>query len=276
MNNQSSISFGISIITVTLNQRDNLLSTINSVQKFKDANPSFLIEHIIVDGKSNDGTLEMLNNCNSSILKYISEKDNGIYQAMNKGVGIAKYIYIIFINAGDLVNLREIDFKFSEKLNVALKDQKIGGFAFNSFYQIGIILRKVVARSIDPNKPQMPSLHQGMLYKRKLLIDIPFNENLKICGDFEQFARMKQKGLYFKPIDVIFSTLYAGGISSKKPLLLFKESTWITSSFYNLSFFTSVKTRFNLIVALALVQVILIYSNIVSLFYNSNTTKNNG
>ena len=60
MINSSYNSFGISVITVTLNQLDNLKSTISSVQNFVKHNPNVQIEHVVIDGNSNDGTIEFL------------------------------------------------------------------------------------------------------------------------------------------------------------------------------------------------------------------------
>ena len=74
----------VTIITVTYNSSETLQKCISSV-----ANQSFSnIEHIIVDGASNDETLEIIKK-NSSVSKFISEKDDGLYHAMNKGISIS-------------------------------------------------------------------------------------------------------------------------------------------------------------------------------------------
>lgn len=88
-----------SIITVVLNEKELLKKTIRSVltQSYSD------YEFIIIDGKSTDGTMELIQEAaaqNESI-RYISEKDNGIYDAMNKGIALAKGEYILFMGAGD-------------------------------------------------------------------------------------------------------------------------------------------------------------------------------
>lgn len=87
----------ISIITVTFNAGATLLATIKSVeeQTFRD------FEYIIVDGKSRDNTLELARACRIKNLEIKSEPDKGIYDAMNKGIGMAKGRYLIFLNAGD-------------------------------------------------------------------------------------------------------------------------------------------------------------------------------
>ena len=87
----------ISIITVTFNAGATLPATIKSVeeQTFRD------FEYIIVDGKSRDNTLELARTCRVSDIRIKSESDNGIYDAMNKGIGMANGQYLIFLNAGD-------------------------------------------------------------------------------------------------------------------------------------------------------------------------------
>ena len=92
----SSYKKTFSIITPVLNNKDSLIKTINSIkkQKFKD------FEFIVIDGGSNDGSIEILNN-EKIIDKWVSEKDNGIYDAINKGIKISEGKYINTINSGD-------------------------------------------------------------------------------------------------------------------------------------------------------------------------------
>ena len=87
----------LSIITVCLNNIDGLRKTLNSVvtQTYKE------MEWVVVDGGSNDGTYELLKTNSDKIGQWISEKDNGVYQAMNKGIRMAQGEYLLFLNAGD-------------------------------------------------------------------------------------------------------------------------------------------------------------------------------
>jgi putative colanic acid biosynthesis glycosyltransferase len=277
MINSSYNLFGISVITVTLNQVNKLKSTISSVQNFINHNQNVQIEHVIIDGNSNDGTKEFLNNQKYPHLIYLSEKDNGIYDAMNKGVKIARFDYVVFINAGDIVDLKNLDFSLIQLLKNGLIQDKLAGFAFSVIYKLGISTRKVISRQIDRFNPKMPGIHQGMLYKRIRLLDMPFDENYKICGDYEQFARMFSNGYDFIPIDDFFSTLYAGGISTTRPYKLYLESSYVTNKYFKLGRLYSLKCKIKLIMALISVQIILFYSNMVScihLFFNKNMHQN--
>jgi putative colanic acid biosynthesis glycosyltransferase len=266
-------SFGISVITVTLNQIANLKSTITSVQKFVNNNPNVQIEHVIIDANSKDGTKELLTNQKSSYLIYLSEKDNGIYDAMNKGVKITRFDYVVFINAGDTIELKNLNFSLIQALKNGLIEDKLAGFSFSVIYKLGIKVRKVISRQVDRFNPKMPGIHQGMLYLRIRLLEMPFDENYKICGDYEQFARMFSSGYHFTPIDEIFSTLYAGGISSNRPYKLYLESSYVTNTYFKLGRLYTLKCKIKLIMALTSVQFILFYSNILSsfnLFFNKN------
>lgn len=93
------MSMKLSIITVNLNDKKGLDATITSVinQTFQQ------FEYIVVDGLSNDGSLSLLESC-LRINNWISEKDKGVYDAMNKGINMASGEYLLFLNSGDFLN----------------------------------------------------------------------------------------------------------------------------------------------------------------------------
>ena len=106
-----------SIITVVKNDQTNIEKTIKSVlaQNFKN------FEHIIIDGKSTDKTLNIINKYKNKISYILSEKDNGIYFAMNKGLKLASGNVLIFVNSGDLLTknaLKIIYKKFNQNKNI--------------------------------------------------------------------------------------------------------------------------------------------------------------
>ena len=87
----------LSIITVNLNNKDGLQKTIDSVisQTFKD------FEWIVIDGGSTDGSKELIEKYSDYISYWVSEPDKGVYNAMNKGIQVAKGEYLNFMNSGD-------------------------------------------------------------------------------------------------------------------------------------------------------------------------------
>ena len=93
----------LSVITVVFNNVKDIERTMLSVLNQTYTN----IEYIIIDGGSNDGTLELIDKYKDRITKIISEKDNGIYDAMNKGLTLATGEYVLFMNSGDEIYARD-------------------------------------------------------------------------------------------------------------------------------------------------------------------------
>lgn len=87
----------ISIVTITYNAANEIRPTLSSIrrQNFKD------FEHLIIDGASTDDTLSIAHSEASENMRILSERDNGLYDAMNKGLRLARGKYVIFLNAGD-------------------------------------------------------------------------------------------------------------------------------------------------------------------------------
>ena len=87
----------LSVITVTFNAEQTPERTLKSVssQSYPD------LEHIIVDAKSSDNTIELVQKYKNNKIKWISEPDKGLYDAMNKGINFATGEYLCFLNAGD-------------------------------------------------------------------------------------------------------------------------------------------------------------------------------
>ncbi len=145
----------ISIITVVKNNKDNIEKNILSLinQNYKN------YEHIIIDGGSNDGTVEVINKYKKNIKYFISEKDNGIYDAMNKGIdkvdgdiiGILNADDFYYPDALDIVNnyflkYHDIDFLFGSvnkyTLQYGFYPQKIfWTFGFYSSHSVGFFIK---------------------------------------------------------------------------------------------------------------------------------------
>ena len=88
----------LSVITVVKNDQENIEKTIKSVISNKKG---LKLEYIIIDGKSDDKTLSIIKKYKKKINKIISEKDKGIYDAMNKGINLSNNDIIVFCNSGD-------------------------------------------------------------------------------------------------------------------------------------------------------------------------------
>lgn len=197
----------ISIITITYNADKTLENTINSVinQNYRN------IEYIIIDGGSTDKTIDIIKKYQEKISYWISEPDNGIYDAMNKGVRLAHGKWINFMNSGD----RFYDSNVLLKLfNNPISDKYSCVFGDTIFlYSDGKSLEvKYGDRSIHRI---MPSCHQSIFCRSDVLKKHPFNLKYKLAADLDFFNNLRNNNHKYKYINTIVSIYDASeGISS--------------------------------------------------------------
>lgn len=198
----------ISIITITLNSERYLEQTITSIISQTYAN----LEYIIIDGGSSDGTLKIIQKYKSKIDKWISEPDNGIADAMNKGVKLSTGDYILFIHSDDyLIDQKSIE-KAVEHMNTP-----------HDIFLFDIYLEKNETKLIySPNYPiflinfKMPISHQSCFCSKRLFKQIGgFDINLQIDMDYDFFLRAYRAGTKFSIINNPFSVMRLTGISSR-------------------------------------------------------------
>ena len=206
-----------SIIIVSLNTKEKLRNTLESIYRQKNFPKKY--EIIVIDGMSIDGTQEEILNAKNKIDKLIIEKDSGIYDAMNKGIKYANGEWIIFLNSGDLFCNNDVLKKiYSYKLSdndVIYGDTIVNNNEFN--YRIN-------AKLFNKNSINMPFCHQSSFVKSHLLKKYNFDLKYKICSDFNFFIKIKKKEKIFKKINLIISTVEAGGLSDKNRLIAFIEN----------------------------------------------------
>lgn len=186
-----------SIITVVLNAKDDLLDTIRSLRKqnFKD------FEYIVIDGGSTDGTLEVINDNLDIINKWKSEKDFGIYDAMNKGIKLCEGHYLGMLNAGDRYT--------PEGLNIIHKYLNSSNYAFI----FGTVMKKILRSGFRKyrilwNFDFSTSHSSGFFIKNEAQKKIGnYDLKFKISSDYDLFYRMiivhKMRGVATKPEELI-------------------------------------------------------------------------
>jgi glycosyltransferase involved in cell wall biosynthesis len=147
----------ITIITVVYNNKDFLKKTIKSVNEQTYSN----IEYIIVDGNSTDGTLDIIRANETIINHWVSEPDLGIYDAMNKGISLAKGTWLNFLNAGDIF------FKSHTVADVAVN---LNTIAVDAIYADAILKNYATGKEIrlKTNHYRVRINHQSLFYKREL------------------------------------------------------------------------------------------------------------
>ena len=205
----------ISIITVVYNCENTIENTLKSIlsQSYKYK------ELIVVDGKSTDNTLAVINKYASKINKIISEPDRGIYDAMNKGVKYANGEWICFMNSGDSFYnehvLKDVSCQLSDECGIVYGDT-------DSKTQYGHILDR--AKPTSYIKENMPCCHQSCFAKRTLLNEYPFDLSYKIVADYNFVFQAYKNGVEIKKIDVIVATYNAAeGYSAANKYRVFKE-----------------------------------------------------
>lgn len=178
----------ISIITVCRNVGENILDTILSVRSQTYSN----IEYIVVDGASSDNTVDFIKRSSSLIDKWITEKDTGIYDAMNKGLRLATGDWINFMNVGDRFADKDVITRvFSENIPDNIK--VIGGNT-NNFFADGRI-EVHYAEGGDAIRYRMPFSHQSCFVKRKLFDEesFTFDTNFKYAADYNLLNKVYYK-----------------------------------------------------------------------------------
>ena len=202
----------ISVITVCLNAEKAIKRTIESVlvQSYSS------LEYIIIDGESTDGTKQIVESFGSRINCFVSEKDTGIYDAMNKGIGKATGDLIIFLNAGDYyVSPNVLSYAFN-KMNFEKADVFFARFLWEDVTKKEIILSDNFATQFDWDLKNSNFPHPATFYKKSIFSRIgTFNEAYKILGDYEWNARALVKHrVIFQYIDVITALFSTDGISN--------------------------------------------------------------
>lgn len=202
----------ISIITVTYNNVEGLTKTLNSISNQINNN----YESIVIDGFSNDGSYDVIKSYEQKIknIKWISEKDNGIYDAMNKGIKMASGDYCLFLNAGDV-------FYDDSVIDIFLKHEITSDIiACNSlylkskFHEEKIITSPSVIKASDLILNFLP--HQATFIKRKLFFDYHlYDTSYKIISDWLFFIEcILVHNVSYRHIDLIVSSCETEGISS--------------------------------------------------------------
>ena len=207
-----------SVITINYNHKEGLIRTIKSVlyQTCTD------YEFIIIDGGSTDGSVEIIKEYDKDITYWVSEKDNGVYYAMNKGIAAAKGDYCIFMNSGDC-------FHSSNALNSVAS------------YHEDIICGQVSTFPSGHHKPTITLVallrislpHQAMFIKRDLLVKHPYDEKYKILSDWKFcLENLIIDNCSFRNIEVVIADYESGGISTNSNGLLPKERELVLNELF--------------------------------------------
>ncbi len=202
----------LSIITVCYNAENKIEKTIFSVLEQIWTN----FEYVIVDGQSTDRTLELIYRHKGDFTdrgiscRIISERDRGIYDAMNKGADLALGNWIIYLNAGDIF------FNSDVLLRVSKWFDKNVDVLYGDTIEINKNKWRVsCGKGIDEITSGMIFCHQSAFIKKKIMIENLYQEEFKICADYNFFLKIFLAGAIYKKLDFIISVFELDGISSQ-------------------------------------------------------------
>ena len=192
----------VTIITINYNNAEGLKKTIHSVtsQTYFDK-----IEYVVIDGGSTDGSKEIIEENKDKISYWCSEKDNGVYNAMNKGVEHCSGEYVLFLNSGDYFNSNDVIEKVYDELDVDI----VYG-ALNVHRQDGSTY--IINDDYFLNKG-IP--HPSCFTKTSLLRKNKYREDYKIISDWIFFyEQIYLKHTQYKCLKTVISDFFMGGLSS--------------------------------------------------------------
>lgn len=197
-----------SIVTVVYNGEKCIEATINScVQQSFDSK-----EYIIIDGLSNDGTIDIIDKYRGNINVFVSEPDGGIYHAMNKAISLAKGEYLIFMNCGDVFYDKEV----LSNVNTFLKssDESPDVLYGDTIFRYKSYSLKTPAGPLASIEREMVFCHQSAFVRTELLKEYRFDLNYKHSADYELLLRYFRLGYKFKHIELFISVFDQEGGNS--------------------------------------------------------------
>ncbi|SFI88184.1 putative colanic acid biosynthesis glycosyltransferase [Paenibacillus sp. UNC496MF] len=200
----------LSVITVCLNNLDGLRKTKDSLGLL-----SCRYEWIVIDGMSTDGTVAYLETLDQDNVNWVSERDRGLYDAMNKGIARSSGTYVIFINSGD-----EIAGDWSASLPDEAQREGMPDLIYGDSYE-RTMENKLLYKKARSHRwlwYGMFTHHQAMLYKRSAISQTAYQAQYPVGADYAFTAEVllkRGRAMYVPAAVCIFEQ---GGISSKQRL----------------------------------------------------------
>ena len=209
------------VITICYNNLDGLKKTFASVHGVDKSKIDF--NWIVIDGSSTDGTLEFLKSLKLDYnFQWLSEKDSGIYNAMNKSsLFINPDSLVLFMNSGD-------EFSSTDIVNECLR--KVPDYFAVACFSASIIKPNGQSVVISPRPARqawtgMPTSHQAMVFNSGVFLELLYDESYKLGGDYDLYCRIVRK---YKERCFIFNDVlcnyYLDGVSELKRKDALKEN----------------------------------------------------
>ena len=187
----------VTVVTVCRNVKSSLEKTMNSLR-----HQSYVhIDYVIIDGASTDGTPEMLGKTEG--IRWISEPDKGIYDAMNKGIRMAEGEWVIFMNAGDV-------FASDDTLSKVFSVERDADVIYGD-----VIKGDNIKKAESPhNGHRMYFCHQSAFVRTSCLREFPFDIQHRMSADFKQMKQLYLAGKTFMQLDFPIAVFDTSGVSN--------------------------------------------------------------
>lgn len=219
----------LTVITIVFNNVTDIERTMLSVFNQTYSN----IEYIIIDGKSTDGTVQLLENYRERLSHFVSEPDRGIYDAMNKGLALAKGDYVLFMNSGDEIYSPETVarvFSSEPDADIYYGETEMYNQNWESLGQ---------RRHRAPETFSWLSFQYGMsvshqaIYVKRTIAE-PFDTRYQLSSDIDWIIKAAKKASKIVNTRIYVAKYLVGGASKEKHLQSLKERFEIFSKHYGL------------------------------------------
>lgn len=217
----------VTVITVVLNAAPVVERTLISVLAQDYPN----LEYLVIDGQSTDGTLSIIEKYSHGITRWISEKDSGIWDAMNKAANLASGEWVIFMNAGDMFVASDVISRTFSGCKWAECDVIYGDGIYN--YSEYRILER--APDIATLSDGAGFSHQSCFVKTALQKEYGFDLDEPIAADYDFFLRLHRAGKVFRRVDVVVSEFFFGGFSNRPAMEIIRMRHRIYTKYYSRS-----------------------------------------
>lgn len=231
-----------SVITVTFNAEDTVERTIRSVASQSYRN----IEHIVIDGLSKDTTMQIVGKYANCIDVIVSEKDRGIYDAMNKGIKLAKGTYLCFMNAGDVFHNEDVLKEISLQIGGERPDVIYGETTIVDNNNEFLCMRRLKS----PSKLSWKSFKKGMLvchqsFFAKREIAGFYDIGYRYSADFDWCVRVLKKSAHIHNTNIVITNYLSEGVTTNNRWKSLKERFkimcnhygFLSTLFYHIYFF---------------------------------------
>ncbi|GAM63353.1 colanic acid biosynthesis glycosyl transferase wcaE [Vibrio ishigakensis] len=228
----------LSIIIASFNAKNELNDTITFLLKeFDHQIKEKLLEIVVIDGGSNDGTSELMRNIPT--IRFLSESDNGIYDAMNKGVCLSFGKYCYFLSAGDKLIIENFNIILSE-LESSTVDVITANVDVYSRKKDFIRTTGSVINSREDFKKSMPVCHQATFFRNNhTLFYLPI---FQLIGDKELLLRKFENKETFRHYNISIMNYFRDGFSANNTLLWKKENVVFSLLYFGISIDLVTKT----------------------------------